>query len=453
MKKFAISFLSRLGGYNPGTLGQFQREDHEPILKFGLAVLLSALISAFNWSMGTWALTDGVSLYYRILITLCLGFFGFVLVASLDSSFLYFADSSDAPWFKKICYGIARVLIILLVSAITSQAIIPLLLGSELQVHALHMAEESEKSRRGELETQLQVVSKQETANKMMRDVEKLEKMMETIPEDIKRRIDSAKQNWNRYYQNKNRLIASGHTVSQAKASLAEQAARCTRLEKEANENKEAYLQNLRNQLKEAMDAKNRAIYKLAETDEIVSMKTSQARIIEETAFNPLSATVLTSLIARDKGVLFKYLLISGFFLVLELLPLILKVIVGRTSIGEKIVIERKINRMRLQSRYFEADNEFKIAHSVGEAASEACLKALGSPEGRAVFSQIFSAYMMAVAPTEAVNKMMQKIERQQYDLDDYMQRFPRWATVIMEAWTRAIKETTMILQQNCHSS
>jgi len=83
MKKFAISFLSRLGGYNPGTLGQFQRDDHEPILKFGLAVLLSALISAFNWSMGTWTLTDGVSFYYRILMTLCLGFFGFVLVAAL----------------------------------------------------------------------------------------------------------------------------------------------------------------------------------------------------------------------------------------------------------------------------------------------------------------------------------------------------------------------------------
>jgi len=453
MKKFAISFLSRLGGYNPGTLGQFQRDDHEPILKFGLAVLLSALISAFNWSMGTWTLTDGVSFYYRILMTLCLGFFGFVLVAALDSSFLYFADSSDAPWFKKICYGIARALIILLVSAITSQAIIPLLLRPELQAHALHMAEESEKLRRGELENQLKLASKQETANKMMREVEKLEKMMEIIPEDIKKRIDYAKQNWNRYFQSKNRLIASGHTVSQAKAILAEKAARCTRLEKEANENKEAYLQNLRNQLNMAMDAKNRAINKLAETDEIVSMKTSQARIIEETAFNPLSATVLTSLIERDKGVFFKYLLISGFFLVLELLPLILKVIVGRTSIGEKIVIERKINRMWLQSRYLEADNEFKIAQSFGEAASEACLKALGSTEGRAIFSQIFSGYMLAVAPTEAVNKMMQKIERQQYDLDDYMRRFPRLATVIMEAWTRAIKETTMILQHNCHSS
>lgn len=453
IRKFAISFFSRLGGYNPGTLEQFQREDQEPILKFGIAVFLSALISAFNWSMGTWTLTDGVWFHYRILLTLCLGFFGFILVAALDSSFLYFADSSDAPWFKKVCYGITRALIILLVSAITSQAIIPLVMRSELQAHALHMVEASEKTRRGELENQFQVDSKQDIANKMMQDVEKLEKMMEIIPEDIQKRINSARQSWNKYFHNKNRLVASGYSISQAKASLTEQAARCARLEKEATENKETYQRNLRNQLKLAMDAKNRAINKLAEANEIVNMETSRARSIEESAFNPLSATVLSSLIDRDKGVLFKYLLISGFFLVLELLPLILKIIVGHTPIGEKIMVERKINRMRLQSRYIEADSESMIERSVTEAASEACLKALDSPEARAIFSQIFSAYMLAIAPTEAVNKMMQKIERQQYDLDDYLRRFPRWATVIMAAWTRAIKETNMILQQNCHST
>jgi len=452
MSNFAERFLSRLGGYNQATLEQFQREEHEPILKFGMAVLMSALISAFSWGMGSWALTDGVLLNDRIIVAICVGFFGFILVAALDSSFLYFADSTDASWFNKIFYGIIRALIILIVSAITSQAIVPFLLQSELQGHALSMAEESEKTRRVELEKQLRITSKQEAVNKTKIEVEQLEKRMETIPEDIKMRFVSVQQNWNRYAQNINRRIASGLSLSQAKASLAGEATRCARLEKEANEIKKAYLQNIQNQLQVAMEAKNRASNNLTEADEIIKNKTSQARFIEDSAFNPHSAKVLGSLIDKDKNVLFKYLLVTGFFLTLELLPLILKVIVGRTFVGEKIVNERKINRMRLQTRVIEADGEFKIVESVSEAAREASLSVLSSPEGRTYFSQVFAAYMMAIAPTEAVNKMMQKIERQQYDLDDYVRRFPRYATVIMEAWSRAIKETTFILK-NCQST
>ena len=71
---------------------------------------------------------------------------------------------------------------------------------------------------------------------------------------------------------------------------------------------------------------------------------------------------------------------------------------------------------------------------------------ALANPEVRATFAKVFSANIAAYAPTEAVQSMMHEFSARQYDVDHFMHRFPRYASVIAQAWSKAIRETAEIL-------
>ncbi|HAE43435.1 MAG TPA: hypothetical protein DCG34_11065, partial [Clostridiales bacterium] len=177
----------------------------------------------------------------------------------------------------------------------------------------------------------------------------------------------------------------------------------------------------------------------------------SDARATEDKAFTPTSADVLESLLQTHWGAKKKYYLFTLFLITIECLPLILKMIAGRTPVGEMIAEERREARRRRFIVIAEAEHERCITEAILTATQDACLKVLSSVEGRKHFAQVFSSYMMALAPTEAVDKMMKEIERQQIDVNAFIRRYPKYATVIAESWTRAIKQTSEILQ--CVSS
>jgi hypothetical protein len=439
--------IVRFGGYSPATASQSSHEDREPIVKFGLSVLFSATVAAINWGTAGWAFSVNHPDEVRLAIAVLAGLFSFGLVSVLDSSFIYLADISESHWFKKVLYGVLRVSIIFLVSLITSQAVMPVLLGNELAAYALKMAEDSESSRIKTLDGQYKFSDKQLALKSTKEEVDKLEERSRIIPQYIQQRMKSAKQCWDSYTHKKQQLINDGYPSDTARAMMSIKAEVCSKEDKSAKNMLDAYTEDIRSQLVTARQVKTQAMADLQTTKVTITERVDNARAIEEKAFSPTSATVLNSLIETDPGAKKKYWMVTLFLMMLECLPLILKLVAGRTPVGEKIADERKETRNRRTMVAAEEEHHRRITNAILAATQNACTAVLGSAEGRQYFAEVFSSHMMALAPFEAATKVMKEIERHNLDINDYVRRYPKYATVILEAWTLAMKQTSAILQ------
>lgn len=84
----------------------------------------------------------------RLAIAALAALIGALGVILLDRAFIFFLDTTmEGGRFQFALYGAIRIGIILVIASLTSQAVMPLLLRSELRAQALHMAEDSEKTR------------------------------------------------------------------------------------------------------------------------------------------------------------------------------------------------------------------------------------------------------------------------------------------------------------------
>jgi hypothetical protein len=141
-----------------------------------------------------------------------------------------------------------------------------------------------------------------------------------------------------------------------------------------------------------------------------------------------------------------KWAVVSMTLLFLELFPLIQKFQAGQSSIGRRIATDRAIRRLQFDEQLARAEHDAVVAGAITEASKSAVADAMANPEVRATFAHVFAANIAAYAPTRAVQAMMHEFSARQYDVDQFMQRFPRYASVIAHAWSKAIGETTEIL-------
>ena len=153
-------------------------------------------------------------------------------------------------------------------------------------------------------------------------------------------------------------------------------------------------------------------------------------------------------MLRSDSGALMKWAIISLTLLFLELFPLIQKFQAGQSSIGRRIATERAIRRLQSDEHLAKAQHDAVVADAITGASMRAVADAIANPEVRATFAKVFSANIAAYAPTEAVQSMMHEFSSRQYDVDQFMRRFPRYASVIAQAWSKAINETAEILNR-----
>ena len=321
------------------------------------------------------------------------------------------------------------------------------MLGDELTAYALKMAEIAESNRINKLETQYKYSDTKLATDSANEEVVKLEEKLQIIPEDIQQRMKSAKRCWVNYYSKKQELTNAGYLSSEVKEKMKAKAVACANEDNVAKNRLNSYMEDIRSRLTAAHETKSQAMVELQTTKNTIAKRVSYARAIEDKAFTPTSATVLASLLETDRGVRAKYYLVTLLLVTLECLPFILKLIAGRTPIGERIADDRKESRIRRSMVLAEAEHERCITNAILVATQDACVEVLGSVEGRTYFAEVFASYMMALAPTGAVTEMMRDIERQQADVNDFIRRYPRYASVIAEAWTQAIKQTLKTLQ------
>jgi hypothetical protein len=107
------------------------------LTKIGSAIAFASFLAAIQFGIAGWFLSAGQPLAVRIIMTIVCSFVGSMIVLVLDRNFIYLADTRYETE-KNISYfylGI-RVFLITVIGSLSSQFTMPLLLKSELEIHA-----------------------------------------------------------------------------------------------------------------------------------------------------------------------------------------------------------------------------------------------------------------------------------------------------------------------------
>ena len=440
-------FFVWMGGYSPKTVQYDHTEDRESITKIGAAVLFAALVAVLNWGIAGWTYAESAPTAWRLAIAALAALFGAGIVLVFDRGFVYYTDTAgNAGRFKSAMYAAFRVAVIVAVGAITTQAVMPLVLGSELKAHALSMVEANEKQRAASLGEQFGLAGKEAASTAAAGEVQKLEVAVASIPVDIQRRLTSARNCWVDYATQKSALITAGATGDEARERLVSKATVCARDSKSSAAERDAYLTRTRTQLGRAIDARQAQQSELSESKSTVKARLVRARDVEEDSFTPRSSAVLWDLLQKNPGARTKWLIISFLLLVCELLPLIQKFQAGQSNIGKRIGANRQLRSLASTTSIKQAEHDYAVSCAVNSASLAAVEDATRSARLKATFAEAFANNIAAVAPTEAVLAMMRDLEARHVDVEDYMRRFPRYAGIISQAWSKAVQQTAEIL-------
>lgn len=107
------------------------------LTKIGSAIAFASFLAAIQFGIAGWFLSAGQPLIARLLMTIVCSAVGLLIVLVLDRNFIYLADTRYETE-KKISFfylGI-RVFLITVIGSLSSQFTMPLLLKSELEIHA-----------------------------------------------------------------------------------------------------------------------------------------------------------------------------------------------------------------------------------------------------------------------------------------------------------------------------
>jgi len=439
--------LIRMGGYPPVAVEADSLEDREPLIKLGWSVMLAVFVAAASWSTAGWVYSKGAPSPVQCTVLVACAILGGGVVLTLDRSFVFFVDTAvETSKGTIIVYTALRVVFVLLVGSITAQAVMPIIMGKELAAHALHMREASEAERLTKLGSQYELASKKDGVADASTEVKRLEDAASTLPPPIQQLLAAARACWVEYGSRKIAFVSGGNVDPGATELLALKAAECNRGQKTANNEADSYRKRIQAQLDAAVATKSQAIAQLSDANAIVRQKMERARVIEDDAISPNSSTVLGDLLLSNPPALMKWAVVTLILLLLELMPLIVKFQAGQSNIGHRIATSRAVKKLRFGEQLARAKYDAAVANAIAEVSRRGVADAAETHEVRTAFAQVFAANLAAYAPTQAVESMMNEFATRQYDVDYFMRRFPRYASVIALAWSNAIHETTEIL-------
>lgn len=433
--------LARLAGHDPKSLDGHGHDDRQPITQTGWSVVPPLIVTSLNWAGAGVALSLGSGWIAAIIAGLILGAIGFVVVAIFDRAALYHMDTQSNGVLSKLGLVGIRMMIILLISSVTAQAIAPLLMRSELTQEALRIREQSQEQRTQRLVTQHDLPGHQVAVDRADADVEKVKRALAIVPQDIQQRLDAARRCWAGHNRRRDQLRAQGLSDPAVRRALASTSARCSSSMSSAQRDLEAYRQKSRAALAGAEQDAQGARLALSDSETSLKAKLEEAAEIERSAIGPQSAIVLDSLLKSNDEARYKWWRIYLLIVFAEVMALLLKLMAGMSVPGMRIAIDKQIAMERHARRRKAAAEEARIEEALRETMTAAMLTALSTSEVQNHAAQLFTGKVEALAPIEVFKALMREIEAGEVNVQSAIQRHPDIARVITEAWAKTIDE------------
>lgn len=436
-----------LGGYTPDNLADDSRQNREPVSKLGATVLFAMVVAGLNWAVGGWIYAEALSEPQRYWAAGATSLMGMFLVLVFDRGLIYVIDTSGkVARIRLVAFTLFRFVVVVAVSSLTSQAVIPLLLGNELNMKALQMQEASEQRRVSQLGQQYQVSTRESAVSQANQDVARLTQANQTLPPDISNHLAAARQCWQEYRSTHSNLLNNGMEPREARERLRTKATACSQADISAKAEQAAYFKRTREQLVQATDNQETARNELQTANTAIASRVDTARQIESRNLTPRSSAVLWELLSSNPGAMGKWLLITAVLLVCELLPLLYKLQMGQTPPGRRIATENRLYQRQLEADSVQHEQALTLQEEISHASHTGMQEAMKQPEVRQVFTDCFATKLKVLAPSEAVASMMHDLHTRGPDVISFQRRHPQYAQVIGEAWRNALAQTMDIL-------
>ena len=349
-----------------GITGHHIESDTRPgdvggLSKIGLSICFASLLAAIQFGIAGWYLSEGLDTDSRYITAAVTALIGSLIVLIIDRNFIYAADTrADVGGKLTYFYLAIRVFLIVSISSLSSQFILPLLLKSELAIHVQDLKDERYDTAKQRYTNKYEVKDKLESEQGISSQISKLKTEIANIPPALVRQRSAAEQCRAEYKRKINTSIGPDLDEEDIVNLYAKDKLQCERLEANYKEAYRAYLQPKQ----AALEGKEEA-YQVAKEDlsqAQTALKTDLHRADEnnQTHLNIASADVMWSLIRTNPGARMKYLMITVVQLVLELMPLLLKSLLGRSALGIRIAMRSQ----EMQHEYEEAEHSYGL-HSI----------------------------------------------------------------------------------------
>lgn len=430
------------GGYQWHLVAGEPAEYRAPIRALGEAVFAAAAIAAINWTIAGYAASEGADARTRLIAATLSGLIALAVLLMLDRGTLFFADTMPAGrGYALALWVVLRSAITVAVSGITAQAIMPMILASELRGHALHMQEQSEARRLGYLNSRFEVIERKKAATTAIEEAARIEKQATILPVDIRNRLTDASRCLAIYQRRKAAVIASGLTDVEAKNILKVEGTRCGVKQSAARNEQAAYDAKMRLMLRDAEERKGAAEAQMKTAMAAVSERIDQAAVVEKQALNTSSAVVLADLLRTNLAAKTKWALVTLIMVAFELLPLLMKLLAGKSTIGLRLSARRAVETIIQAEQVASAQHDATVTRTLGDAMQGAILSACQNQEVSQFCSRLFATKLRTFVPLEVVTVLLRDIELKQRDIDQAMRRYPRYAGAISQVWSQAMRE------------
>lgn len=434
LKQLAV----RIVGHDTTLGAHLQPSDLSEVTKLAPALVLGTVVAGVNAGIAAWQFSRGLPEPARVALTGLLALAGASVVMAIDRAALYHADIALAMSRGRMALVLAlRVVLVLIVSLVTSQAVMPLLLAPELRAHALALREQREQARADALTTRAGIGGLKDERAEARTAIVQLQGQLERLPAPIQQRLDAARRCWSEHAAARQR--AGNDADDAARARLAAKAAACRAQTRGAEAERDAHADTTRRALERARADDARLQGEIAGRQQAVDARVGAAAEVEAQALDERSAIVLSSLLATDRGAFFKWLLVSALLMSLELLPFALKLTAGQSSLG-LAVAHRKL-RLRDQldvERQHRLDEE-ELAWRLRQLSLRAAEHLAQSPEAWAGVRREYAAHVAARAPLETVSAFLRQLDEEAERLQASLHRHPHYAAKIGAAWADAV--------------
>jgi len=311
------------------------------LTKIGSAIAFASFLAAIQFGIAGWFLSAGQPLVVRLIMTVVCSVVGSMIVLVLDRNFIYLADTRYETE-KNISYfylGI-RVFLITVIGSLSSQFTMPLLLKSELEIHAQDLKDGRYSQSKEFYHQKYELADKAKALETLDQRIVRLKKELQNPPQDITRKRAAAEKCIQDYRQNVRNTFAPDLDESEILQLYAKDKQECERLESVYRTAYQAYVTPREAELTKAGEEITTAQVAVETAKASITTDLDKTSAIHEAYINVGSADVLWSLITTNGGAFLKYILLSLLQLCLELMPIFLKIQAGQSQMGHRIALK-----------------------------------------------------------------------------------------------------------------
>lgn len=318
-------------------------QDVAGLSKIGLAICFASALAALQFGVAGWYLASSLDPTAQLISCIVMGLIGASVVLIIDRNFIYAADTSCHSNGQTAYFYLAtRIFLILVISSLSSQFTLPLLLKSELEIHVQDLRDERYDLSKDRYSNKYELSEKVRDERELSQKIAKIKATIATPPPELIRQKLAYEQCFREYKKKINGSIGPDVDDEEVANLYSREKIRCEQFEIAYKEGYKIFVAP-----KLAELAMNEASYRQLESDVQQAKKAfksdlQKADLNNAQFLNSSSADVLWSLIRHNPGARMKYLMITLVQLILELMPLLLKSLLGRSPLGLAIALRQQ---------------------------------------------------------------------------------------------------------------